>query len=106
MTAFFFATYFEATDQIANPDQPHDHGRFDYTRAEMEQLGESTGWRSEYIGDWNHPRGQIMMRYRPADQDVFERLSQYRPGDPGPWRASLGNPHGRSPRVTGFSDRR
>ncbi|MGP0066205.1 MAG: methyltransferase [Isosphaeraceae bacterium] len=62
----FFATFFESSDLIANPDEPYDHGRFDYTRAEMEQLGQSAGWRSEYIGDWNHPRGQIMMRYRPA----------------------------------------
>jgi hypothetical protein len=29
----------------------------------MEEFGKQTGWKPEYIGDWNHPRSQMMMRY-------------------------------------------
>ena len=62
----FFATYLEVSDHVVNPVQPHDHGRFCYTRTEMEHFGQCTGWRFEYIGGWNHPRGQIIVCYRPA----------------------------------------
>jgi hypothetical protein len=61
----FYATYFESNDDIPNPDRPHDWGRFSYTRAQMERFGADAGFRFEYIGDWNHPRGQIMTCYRP-----------------------------------------
>lgn len=62
----FLATFFETSEAMANPDMPHDHMKFSYTREQMEQFGRSTGWRPEYVGDWGHPYGQIMMRYRPA----------------------------------------
>jgi SAM-dependent methyltransferase len=58
----FYATYFEGTGP--NPSEPHDHGRFEYTRAEMEAFG-GDRWKTEYVGDWGHPRGQVMVRYRP-----------------------------------------
>jgi hypothetical protein len=62
----FYATYFESNIDAPNPEAPHDWGRFAYTRAQMERFGTGAGWRFEYIGDWRHPRGQIMTCYRPA----------------------------------------
>ncbi len=62
----FYATYFEAQAKIRNPDRPHDHGFFAYTKAEMCEFGTANGYTAHYIGDWNHPRGQVMMEYRPA----------------------------------------
>jgi SAM-dependent methyltransferase len=62
----FFATYFESATSIDNPSDPHDHGGFHYTRDEMLEFGERTGWRAEYIGDWNHPRRQVMVKYTAA----------------------------------------
>lgn len=63
-TGIFFATYFETKVPARNPDKPHDHGYFAYTRDEMCAFGESTGWQARYIGDWNHPREQVMVEYR------------------------------------------
>jgi hypothetical protein len=62
----FYATYFESAERYDNPDQAHDAARFGYTREEMGRFGQSTGWRFDYIGDWRHPRGQIIVRYWPA----------------------------------------
>lgn len=61
----FYATYFEIELSRENPDEPHDHLSFAYTHEEMERFGEQNGWDATYIGDWGHPRGQIMMEYRP-----------------------------------------
>ena len=32
-----------------------------YTRDEMRAIADSTGWDAHYVGDWGHPRGQMMM---------------------------------------------
>lgn len=61
----FFATYFETQSPIRNPDVPHDHGFFAYTRSEMCGFGEANGFEAEYIGDWKHPREQVIVAYRP-----------------------------------------
>ncbi len=61
----FFATYFETQNQVRNPDVPHDHGFFAYTRAEMCGFGEANGFDAAYIGDWKHPREQVIVAYRP-----------------------------------------
>jgi O-methyltransferase involved in polyketide biosynthesis len=60
----FFATFVETAEAAANPDQSHSHGRFEFTRAQMEGFGRDTGWQAHYIGDWGHPRGQRMIEYR------------------------------------------
>ena len=60
----FFATFFETARPTNNPDQPHDHGFFAYTRAQMEAFGGRCGYNSRYIGNWNHPREQVMMEYQ------------------------------------------
>jgi hypothetical protein len=60
----FFATFFESRRAVKNPDEPHDHARFAYTQAEMCGFGERNGFTARYIGDWNHPRDQVMVEYR------------------------------------------
>jgi hypothetical protein len=76
----FYATYFETDVPASNPSEPQDRRpfaaaegvpeprdwrAFAYTRSEMEDLGRRNGWRPEYIGDWSHPRRQVMVRYLP-----------------------------------------
>jgi len=64
--AGLWATFLECPQPRANPPRSHDHGRFEYTRVQMIDFGDQTGWRTEYVGDWGHPRGQVMVRYLPA----------------------------------------
>jgi len=58
----FFATFLEG-DSVGNPTDSHSLKGFEYTRAAMEHFGESNGWKATYIGDWNHPRNQKMIKY-------------------------------------------
>jgi hypothetical protein len=62
----FYATFFLSDRPVANPDAPHDYLPFRYTREQMERFGTDHGWTARYIGDWEHPRGQVMVRYRPT----------------------------------------
>ena len=62
----FYATFWETESEIANPSKPNDRGFFGYTRQQMESFGTQNGWVAEYIGNWNHPRGQRIMRFCPA----------------------------------------
>ncbi len=62
----FYATFRETETEVENSSEPHDQERFLYTRGQMEQFGSENGWRPEYIGDWGHPRGQVIVRYWPA----------------------------------------
>lgn len=65
-----YATFFESDRPVDNPVDPHDHHGFRYTRAEMIAFGTDTGFTANYLGGWNHPRGQIMVEYRPAAIDT------------------------------------
>ena len=60
----FYATFHETERRINNPKKPHDHGYFAYTQTEMCGFGETNGFTSNYIGDWNHPRNQVIVEYR------------------------------------------
>ncbi|XGV98833.1 MAG: hypothetical protein ACAF41_07805 [Leptolyngbya sp. BL-A-14] len=60
----FYATFFETEQKINNPNKPHDHGYFAYSQAEMCGFGETNGFVSHYIGNWNHPRNQVIIEYR------------------------------------------
>src|SRR6056297_758398 len=60
----FYATYFEVPTPRKNPSKPHDHGYFAYTAKEMLEFGESNGFTATYIGDWNHPRNQVIVEYK------------------------------------------
>jgi hypothetical protein len=62
----FFATAFVSRQPRDNPAQPHDHFSFWYTWPQLRDFGARTGWRARYIGDWRHPRGQVMVEYRPS----------------------------------------
>lgn len=58
-----FATYFHAAEPVANRAHSHSRVNFRYTADEMRSFGESSGWSLDDIGEWNHPRGQLMARY-------------------------------------------
>lgn len=60
----FYATFFEG--ELPNPDRSHDHDCFMYSRNEMLAFGERNGFAAHYIGNWNHPRNQVMVEYRLA----------------------------------------
>jgi hypothetical protein len=62
-TTVLYATFLESDTVVDNPTLSHPHKAFRYTRDELEQIGEGTGWKMEYIGDWRHPRGQKMLRF-------------------------------------------
>ncbi len=49
---------------MLNPERPHAHGYFAYTVDEMMEFGRVHGYEPNYIGDWRHPRGQVMVEYR------------------------------------------
>jgi hypothetical protein len=58
----FFATYFIGDRQMGRRES-HALRRFTYTREQSLEFGEQTGWKARYIGDWNHPRHQMMLEY-------------------------------------------
>ena len=58
----FYATFYPG-ESAANPASSDDFKRFAYSREELSALAQRTGWNSDYIGDWGHPRGQLMMRF-------------------------------------------
>jgi SAM-dependent methyltransferase len=58
-----YATFSEADVASWQVLPSHSSRRFEYTRAEMEAIGARSGWRTEYVGDWNHPRNQKMVIY-------------------------------------------
>jgi hypothetical protein len=57
-----FATFLEGQSS-RNPETSHSLVAFRYTKDEMVRFGESCGWKALYIGHWNHPRNQMMMKY-------------------------------------------
>jgi len=59
----FYATFFESNVAEVNPEKSHSAAGFKFTRAQMESFGADTGWRSNYIGGWGHPRGQKVIEY-------------------------------------------
>ena len=61
----FFATFSETAkpDRLVRLGRSHPHAGFYYTRSEMAAFGSAHGWRSHYIGDWGHPRGQVVVEY-------------------------------------------
>jgi SAM-dependent methyltransferase len=62
----FYATYFESSTRYVDSSEPDVHRYYYetyYTRDQMLDFGERTGWRAEYIGDWNHPAKQVMVKY-------------------------------------------
>jgi len=60
-----YATFFEVERTGVNPSMAHSRQGFSYTREQMASHGAGLGWVFRYIGDWGHPRGQMMGEYRP-----------------------------------------
>lgn len=58
----FFVTFFEA-DQPVDDGSSHSHRALRFTRSEMEEMGNLSGWDFRYIGEWGHPRGQQLVEY-------------------------------------------
>jgi hypothetical protein len=58
-----FATFFEGRSS-SNPNSSHSHEVFRYSSNEMATFGEQAPWKATYIGDWGHPRNQMMMKYK------------------------------------------
>jgi hypothetical protein len=61
-----YATFFEAREPVDNPPLSGSRIMFHHTRAELEELGRANDWEPRYLGAWNHPRGQMMMRFDAA----------------------------------------
>jgi hypothetical protein len=61
----FYATFFESDNERINPDRSDALECFFYTKNEIMRLANRCGWVTEYIGDWNHPRGQKMILFTP-----------------------------------------
>jgi SAM-dependent methyltransferase len=61
----FFATYFIGYRSKTEP-RSHSLRGFVYTREQVEGFGATTGWKSNYIGAWGHPRNQMMVEYTAA----------------------------------------
>ena len=57
-----FATFFVG-DSSHNRPGSHSLAGFHYSRAEMKRFGTQTGWQATYIGEWQHPRNQMMVHY-------------------------------------------
>ena len=37
--------------------------KFVYTREQAEGFGRAAGWKPNFIGDWSHPRDQMIVEY-------------------------------------------
>ena len=61
----FYATYFPTAQTRRQSARGHDHGYFAYTDAEIRTFGDDHGFHCDLLGDWGHPRGQVMAAYRP-----------------------------------------
>ena len=58
-----FAPSSESNLSVTNPATPCDVIGFHDTPSEMAEFARETGWALRYIGDWGHPRGQVMTQF-------------------------------------------
>ncbi|PHS02289.1 MAG: hypothetical protein COA78_21640 [Blastopirellula sp.] len=65
-TTVLFATFFETSTEVKNPNVQSDAQGWRYTLNQMQLFGKHTGWLLEYIGNWGHPKGQKMLKYTPV----------------------------------------
>ncbi len=56
-----FATF--APGSRRNEGRSHARASFFYSQEELEAIGERCGFGCDHIGDWGHPRNQMMMRF-------------------------------------------
>ena len=69
MMVFSMPLISKPTGKSRIPKKPHDHCSFSYTKEEMVGFGEMNGFLANYIGEWNHPRNQVIVEYRKAIRD-------------------------------------
>ena len=62
----FYATFVKAAPGLRNPKKSHARLGFFYEEQEMLDFGIRNGFSAHYIGDWNHPRDQVLVEYRIA----------------------------------------
>lgn len=58
----FYVTYLKG-NRSGNPNADHHAHCFWYSENDMRSFGEQTGWKMHYIGDWKHPRKQLIVLY-------------------------------------------
>ena len=71
----FFATFSEVDEDGDHEGQGHYLGgksKMTYTQDEMHEFGLETGWKTEYIGEWGHPKNKIL---EPFKQQMMFRFS-------------------------------
>lgn len=56
----FYFTFFEGDSAQNTVAKSHANMSWYYSKEEMERFATENGWKFEYIGDWNHPRKQMM----------------------------------------------
>ena len=56
-----YATF--APGARAGTGKSHARAGFHYAREQLELIGQGEGWAARYIGDWGHPRSQMMMQF-------------------------------------------
>lgn len=61
-----FATFFAVNEPVENPKVSDAIECFFYTVDEMKETAERSGWKTSYVGDWGHPRGQHLLRFNVA----------------------------------------
>lgn len=61
--ARFYATFFESDEPRRTVLDHHPFIIISHTRGQMIEFGRLSGWDTRYIGNWGHPRGQIMIEY-------------------------------------------
>lgn len=59
----FYATYVIGRKPRKIELASHPYVIFQHTKSQMVDFGRHTGWRVNYIGDWGHPRGQVIVEY-------------------------------------------
>ncbi len=62
--SLFYATYYTPKPGYTSPSKPHARRVFHYSQEEMLAFGTRNGFQARYIGDWNHPRDQVLVEYR------------------------------------------
>ena len=60
----FYATFFNDSS-YKNVKGSNDQDNYYYSVDRMREMGHKQSWKTEYIGDWGHPRDQKMVCYFP-----------------------------------------
>ena len=59
---WLYASFFYG-DSSSNRVKSHSHVNFHYSDCELSDIASECGWSTVYMGDWSHPRNQVMMKF-------------------------------------------